>query len=75
MTTTLTAADWPTFRGGPERTDISSETGLLKQWPEGGPPLGDTMASTVFSASILSVTSCDVRRPPVERKSSTEGNR
>lgn len=30
------AADWPTFRG-PDRTDISSETGLLKQWPAAGP--------------------------------------
>lgn len=30
------AADWPTFRG-PDRTDISSETGLLKQWPTAGP--------------------------------------
>ncbi|MCE9519843.1 MAG: PQQ-like beta-propeller repeat protein [Verrucomicrobia bacterium] len=30
------AADWPTFRGG-DRRDISTETGLLKQWPEAGP--------------------------------------
>lgn len=28
--------DWPGFRGA-DRTDISKETGLLKQWPEGGP--------------------------------------
>jgi outer membrane protein assembly factor BamB len=33
-----TAADWPQWRG-PDRTDISKETGLLKQWPESGPPL------------------------------------
>src|SRR5437868_3772480 len=32
------AADWPQWRG-PERTGISAETGLLKQWPEGGPKL------------------------------------
>jgi len=32
------AADWPQWRG-PERTDISKETGLLKSWPKGGPPL------------------------------------
>ncbi|MBI1372433.1 MAG: PQQ-binding-like beta-propeller repeat protein [Phycisphaera sp.] len=32
------AADWPQWRG-PDRTDRSSETGLLKQWPEGGPKL------------------------------------
>jgi outer membrane protein assembly factor BamB len=32
------AADWPQWRG-PERTSISQETGLLPQWPEGGPKL------------------------------------
>jgi hypothetical protein len=29
-------ADWPQWRG-PNRDDISTETGLLKSWPEGGP--------------------------------------
>jgi len=29
---------WPQFRG-PDRTGISPETGLLKQWPAGGPSL------------------------------------
>lgn len=29
-------ADWPQWRG-PQRTGISSETGLLTQWPAGGP--------------------------------------
>lgn len=33
-----TAADWPQWRG-PNRDDISKETGLLRQWPEGGPKL------------------------------------
>jgi len=28
--------DWPQFRG-PDRTDVSKETGLLKTWPAGGP--------------------------------------
>ncbi len=32
------AADWPQWRG-PNRDDISAETGLLKEWPAGGPPL------------------------------------
>jgi hypothetical protein len=32
------AADWPQYRG-PNRDGISAETGLLQQWPEGGPPL------------------------------------
>jgi outer membrane protein assembly factor BamB len=30
--------EWPTFRG-PERTAVSPESGLLQQWPEGGPEL------------------------------------
>lgn len=31
-------SDWPQWRG-PDRTGISSETGLLTEWPDGGPPL------------------------------------
>jgi outer membrane protein assembly factor BamB len=31
-------ADWPQWRG-PDRTDVSPETGLLKTWPAGGPKL------------------------------------
>jgi outer membrane protein assembly factor BamB len=34
----LVAADWPQFRG-PNYNNISTETGLLKQWPSEGPPL------------------------------------
>ena len=30
--------DWPQWRG-PDRTGVSRETGLLKQWPPSGPPL------------------------------------
>ena len=33
---TALAADWPQFRG-PNRDGISRETGLLKNWPAGGP--------------------------------------
>jgi outer membrane protein assembly factor BamB len=33
----LSAADWPQWRG-PNRDGKSAETGLLKSWPEGGPP-------------------------------------
>jgi outer membrane protein assembly factor BamB len=32
------ADDWPQWQG-PNRNSISRETGLLKEWPEGGPPL------------------------------------
>jgi outer membrane protein assembly factor BamB len=34
----LLAADWPGWRG-PDRTDVSKETGLLKTWPMAGPKL------------------------------------
>jgi outer membrane protein assembly factor BamB len=32
------AADWPTFRG-PGRTAVSTDVGLLTEWPADGPPL------------------------------------
>ncbi|MCI0705188.1 MAG: PQQ-like beta-propeller repeat protein [Planctomycetia bacterium] len=35
------AADWPQYRGA-NRDDVSTETGLLKEWPKGGPPLAGT---------------------------------
>ena len=34
----VAAAEWPQWRG-PERTGISREQGLMKQWPQGGPTL------------------------------------
>jgi len=34
----VTSADWPQFRGA-DRTDISPDTGLLRQWPADGPKL------------------------------------
>jgi outer membrane protein assembly factor BamB len=34
----VTAADWPQYRG-PNRDDVSSEKGLLKEWPKEGPKL------------------------------------
>lgn len=37
-TTAALAGDWPQWRG-PDRTDISTETGLLKEWPAAGPKL------------------------------------
>lgn len=36
LSTMLIAGDWPGWRG-PARDDVSTETGLLKSWPEDGP--------------------------------------
>lgn len=38
MVSLTRADDWPQWRG-PERTGCSQETGLLKEWPKGGPKL------------------------------------
>lgn len=38
LTTLAGAADWPQWRG-PNRDGISRDTGLLKEWPQGGPAL------------------------------------
>ena len=35
---TVVAGDWPQWRG-PNRDDNNTETGLLKKWPETGPPV------------------------------------
>jgi outer membrane protein assembly factor BamB len=43
--TAALAEDWPQYRG-PRRDDVSTETGLLKQWPAEGPPLLWTYAET-----------------------------
>ncbi|MEW6158873.1 MAG: PQQ-binding-like beta-propeller repeat protein [Verrucomicrobiota bacterium] len=36
LTLPMQALDWPQWRG-PDRTEVSRETGLLKSWPEDGP--------------------------------------
>ena len=38
MTVMSWGSDWPQWRG-PERTGLSSESGLLKSWPSAGPPV------------------------------------
>ena len=43
------APEWPQWRG-PDRTGKSVETGLLKQWPEGGPPKVWTITGPCLSA-------------------------
>jgi outer membrane protein assembly factor BamB len=50
-----TAADWPQWRG-PDRNGKSSETGLLQEWPAGGPPLAwETQGIGAGYASIAVV--------------------
>src|SRR5688572_21219006 len=51
----LTLDDWPQWRG-PNRDGRSAETGLLKTWPAGGPPLAwrATGAGEGFSSLAVS---------------------
>jgi hypothetical protein len=47
------AEDWPQFRG-PRRDGTSTETGLLRQWPEGGPEvLWSTPVAQGYSAAAI----------------------
>ena len=51
----LSAADWPQWRG-PQRNGVSSESGLLKQWPEAGPKLlwRTSEVGSGYSTAVLS---------------------
>ncbi len=60
--TVTVAADWPQFRG-PNRDGKSKETGLLKEWPEGGPKLlwqveglGEGYSSAAISKGMVYIT-------------------
>jgi outer membrane protein assembly factor BamB len=53
--------DWPQWRG-PDRSNLSSEKGLLKEWPKAGPPLlwkadglGEGVPSVAVSAGRVFV--------------------
>src|SRR5262249_1374200 len=48
-------ANWPQWRG-PNRDGISKETGLLKQWPAEGPPLGWKATGAGQGYSTIAVT-------------------
>jgi outer membrane protein assembly factor BamB len=64
--------DWPTFLG-PEHNGISRETGLLKKWPEKGPPvvwkanLGATYAAPSIARGALIVFHREGDEEVVER--------
>jgi outer membrane protein assembly factor BamB len=49
------AGDWPQFHG-PKRNNISTETGLLKRWPEAGPKLLWTAHGLGHGFSSLSIS-------------------
>lgn len=46
--------NWPQWRG-PNRDGISTETGLLKQWPENGPPLAWKAKGAGFGYSSFAI--------------------
>lgn len=50
----LCGADWPQYRG-PERNDVSAETGLLREWPAGGPKLAWTYTNAGIGYSAFAV--------------------
>lgn len=49
------SGEWPQFRG-PNRDGISSDTGLLKEWPSDGPPLAWKTSGLGRSFSSVSVS-------------------
>src|SRR5829696_6936458 len=51
------AADWPQWQG-PDRNAISKQTGLLQQWPEGGPPLAWKIDGVGTGYSAPSISRC-----------------
>ena len=46
--------DWPQFRG-PDRDGVSKETGLLKEWPAGGPKKAWTVSGCGGGYSTVAV--------------------
>jgi len=48
------STDWPQWRG-PNRDGISTETGLLKEWPAGGPPLAWKVTGLGTGSSTVSL--------------------
>jgi outer membrane protein assembly factor BamB len=49
------AGDWPQWRG-PDRNGRAAESGLLQEWPEGGPPLAWKAAGVGAGYSSVAVT-------------------
>ena len=62
VATPALCGDWPNFRG-PDRDGKSTDTGLMKQWPEGGPKelwafegLGHGFASATVAGGMIYTT-------------------
>ncbi len=51
---TAAVGEWPQWRG-PDRSGVSKETGLLKQWPSDGPPLAWTASGMGRGHASLAV--------------------
>jgi hypothetical protein len=74
------AGDWPQWRG-PSRDGLSTETGLLKQWPAGGPPrvwsagsLGAGYGSIAVSGERVFVQGMRNRQSVVTALNRADGN-
>ena len=78
--TAASPSDWPQWRG-PERNGISKESGLLKQWPAGGPKLlwqltdiGDGYSGpAVVGSRIYLVSNRGMDNEFVEARSTQDG--
>jgi outer membrane protein assembly factor BamB len=75
------AADWPQWRG-PERDGVSKETGLLKKWPAGGPPLEWSLAdigagytAPAVAGGKLFITGADAKADRLYCLTAATGNR
>src|ERR671917_361098 len=55
VTPAQTGGEWPQWRGA-NRDGISKETGLLRQWPEGGPALAWKAAGAGMGYSSVVVS-------------------
>ena len=51
--------DWPGWRGK-DRTAVSSDSGLLKEWPKGGPNLSWTFKAAGMGYGAISVVAGDI---------------
>ncbi len=70
--TTITAADWPAYRG-PKSNGISEESGLATQWPAGGPKVVWKTATpngfssfTVASGKAYTIVTREIQGAPQE---------